>query len=391
MKQPVYIFNPDSDMALANGNGSYLPPARVRKMEQDLALLPAWYAPQGSSIWLPFEADRKSIYRFYESFFPEVELIKSADIKPDMEVCPWGWSPRLVKQLCRLGMDKATYPDKKSMEELRRLSHRSFSADLLQKLLPLGEYCGSACSLTSEEEVRLFAETHLPCVLKAPWSGSGKGLFWCRNDYSYQAAHWSRHVLQSQHAVIGETVYNKAADFAMEFFSDGCGKVSFSGFSVFCTDGRGAYRENRLASDRTLLDSLSTYLPSENFQILKRHLETLLSVSLGAFYRGYLGVDMMIVRSSGVPDYRIHPCVEVNLRMNMGMVSRLFFDRYVHPAASGTFSVGFFPDSQELREQDARLRKKYPLRIEGNKIRSGYLPLTPIELYTHYYARILVS
>ncbi len=40
----LYVFNPDTDMALANNEENYIAPASVRRMAQDLALLPIWYA-----------------------------------------------------------------------------------------------------------------------------------------------------------------------------------------------------------------------------------------------------------------------------------------------------------------------------------------------------------
>ena len=43
----LYVFNPDTDMALANNEENYIAPASARRMAQDLALLPIWYAQIG--------------------------------------------------------------------------------------------------------------------------------------------------------------------------------------------------------------------------------------------------------------------------------------------------------------------------------------------------------
>ena len=40
----LYVFNPDTDMALANNEENYMAPASACRMAQDLALLPVWYA-----------------------------------------------------------------------------------------------------------------------------------------------------------------------------------------------------------------------------------------------------------------------------------------------------------------------------------------------------------
>ena len=36
----LYLFNPDSDLALANNESNYIAPASARRMAQDMALLP---------------------------------------------------------------------------------------------------------------------------------------------------------------------------------------------------------------------------------------------------------------------------------------------------------------------------------------------------------------
>ena len=38
----LYIFNPDCELAIANGSCFYTPSANVVKMGEDLAFLPAW-------------------------------------------------------------------------------------------------------------------------------------------------------------------------------------------------------------------------------------------------------------------------------------------------------------------------------------------------------------
>ena len=48
---------------------------------------------------------------------------------------------------------------------------------------------------------------------------------------------------------------------------------------------------------------------------------------------------MMICRfpENEKPFFRIHPCVEINLRMNMGVVARFLYDRYVRSDSTGRF------------------------------------------------------
>lgn len=136
----------------------------------------------------------------------------------------------------------------------------------------------------------------------------------------------------------------------MEFYSDGKGRIIFAGYSLFRTNAGGAYEGNRLLPDAEIERRLSAYVPVAALHRLREELQRRLSVSLGTEYTGYLGVDMMICRFALFPEFRIHPCVEINLRMNMGLVSRMLYDRYVRPGAGGTFRISYYPsDGQALR------------------------------------------
>ena len=46
----LYVFNSDTDMALASNEENYIAPASARRMAQDLALLPVWYVQPGSCL-----------------------------------------------------------------------------------------------------------------------------------------------------------------------------------------------------------------------------------------------------------------------------------------------------------------------------------------------------
>ena len=105
-------------------------------------------------------------------------------------------------------------------------------------------------------------------------------------------------------------------------------------------------------------------------------------------YQGYLGVDMMVVRCG--EEYFVHPCIEVNLRMNMGVVSRLLFDRFLVPDAIGRYVIEFFPQKGEALKAHERLMAQYELVLEGGLLRSGYLPLVPVFEDTNYLIYVVV-
>jgi hypothetical protein len=227
---------------------------------------------------------------------------------------------------------------------VRALSSRQTAVELLP-LLQMEGTMGESVWLTSVDEVCAFAGQYEKVLLKAPWSGSGKGIQPVCGMPDDNLKGWTRRIIASQGGVVGEPFYNKVMDFAFEFKVSDEG-VEPVGYSLFEADARGIYKENRLASDEVIEAELSVYVPKENLQKLWMRLQTELQLLLGETYRGYLGVDMMIVRIGG--GYAIHPCVEVNLRMNMGVVSHLFFDRYVCREACGRYVIEYYPQRAKL-------------------------------------------
>ena len=49
----IHFFNPENDLALADGNANYCPPPAARAIAGDLATLPLWYAQESDSVFLP--------------------------------------------------------------------------------------------------------------------------------------------------------------------------------------------------------------------------------------------------------------------------------------------------------------------------------------------------
>ena len=176
-------------------------------------------------------------------------------------------------------------------------------------------------------------------------------------------------------------------DFAMEFMVSDEG-VSFVGYSLFDTDIRGIYKENVLAADEVIEKELSFYVDLSVFQQIREKLLHRLRLVADDIYRGYLGVDMMIVQTSD--GFAIHPCVEVNWRMNMGVVSRIFFNRYVCPEVTGRYVIEYYPNSGDALKSHEEMKANNPLCLDGGKIAEGYLSLTPVFEDTNYQIYVLM-
>ena len=83
----LYLFNPDSDLALANNEANYIAPASARRMAQDMALLPIWYAAPGSAVLAPSAYNADFLKRMRELFGLQVQLVTEPEL-PDYAEAP---------------------------------------------------------------------------------------------------------------------------------------------------------------------------------------------------------------------------------------------------------------------------------------------------------------
>ena len=394
-KKALYLFNPEQDLALASGEANYMAPASARRMASELALLPMWYAEEGSAVLAPSAYNLDYVKKIQELLGLSVDLITEPElaIEPDLDIRPWGWDVALRKRLSVLGVDEVLLPSMGQLNDLREYSHRSKAVALLPEL-QLNEYfCGESYYLKTPEEWKRFVEGRKECLLKAPLSGSGKGLNWCKGIFTPFISGWCTRVAASQGGVIAEPIYNKVEDFAMEFYSDGAGELTFVGYSLFHTGKSGMYEGNCLLSNEAIRKQLAQYIPLEALMDLENCLKYRLSALVGTVYKGYLGVDMMICRfpENEKPVFRIHPCVEINLRMNMGVIARFLHDRYVRPGSTGRFVIDYHPSEGEALQEHERMSATYPLEIREGRVYSGYLPLVPVHKRSCYRAWIWVT
>ena len=394
-KKALYIFNPEHDLALASGEVNYMAPASARRMASELALLPMWYAEEGSVVLAPSAYNLNYLKQMQELLDIPVDLMTEPElaIEPNLDIRPWGWDLALRKRLSVLGVDEALFPSMEQLNGLREYSHRSKAVSLLPELRLNEYFCGESYYLKTPEEWKRFVEERKECLLKAPLSGSGKGLNWCKGIFTPFISGWCTRVTASQGGVIAEPIYDKVEDFAMEFYSDGAGEVTFVGYSFFHTGKSGMYEGNRLLSNEAIWKQLSQYVPSKVLTDLENCLKYRLSALVGTVYKGYLGVDMMICRfpENEKPAFRIHPCVEINLRMNMGVIARFLHDRYVRPGSTGRFVIDYHPSEGEALQEHERMSATYPLEIREGRVCSGYLPLVPVHRRSCYRSWIWVT
>ena len=399
------IFNPDTDLALANGKGNYTPTEGVRQMISDLSLLPIWYTEPGSYVL----TDTLHIETFMEEmtqlFGLNVKLLSMSELKSSKEqnkiaefikiepfdIYPWGWNTSFRNMLIRNGINPQYLPTDAQLDSHRRLSQRGVVQLALNLFQSQHGFCGISYNVTNTIDCEHYYNSLKDrggVVFKEPWSSSGKGLLWCRDTFNVRDKNWCQRVIDTQGYVTMSPIYKKVQDFAMEFFVGDYPNraVSFLGYSLFTTDHKGFYKGNALLSNAEIVKALTKYVPKS---LLDKTLVTICSFLLKKGYKGHVGVDMMVCQEPG--GMCIHPCVEINYRHTMGYVARVITDRFLAEGVKGKFMIQHFRTHEQLDVFVNDYKSKYPLHIEQGKFFSGFLPLVPVTHYSLNLAYIVVS
>lgn len=383
----LYLFNPDSDLALGNNSEYYRPPANACRLTHDLALLPAWYAEPGSTVLVPREADARHLDRL-SHLLPQglqaVTYLHAAHCQAD-GVQPWGWNKAVRRRLADMGIRPTLMPDDARLDTYRRLSARPVAAEWLRKLQDDPACTGECAVLHTPAQCQAYAEARRAVVFKAPWSGSGKGLRWCKGDYLPSIAGWCARVLQAQGCIVASPVYDKAEDFALEFHIGSDCVPRFAGYSLFTTNERGGYTGNWLLPDDDIEARLARYVGPDSLRRVRHRVALCLEHYARHGYRGWLGVDMMVCRDAASSAYKLYPFVEVNLRMNMGLVaSRL--RQMLAPGVAGRFFIDYCPTTAQLADRCRQDDLYQPPQWLDGHLLTGRLTLTRVAPDSHYRA-----
>lgn len=291
----TYLFNPEHDLCLANGSAGFVPPASALKFGLDCSGI----------LESVFGNDRDAV-----------------------GLTVWGWNRTLKRQLLKNGFPEEMLPSDSTLDEIRRLSHRR-TAMQAQEYIRL--HISDTGLLTGwiPEEIRSmdgvlhFMERNSRAVFKAPWSGSGKGLRWIdRSSFSKSDKGWCINTMAKQGSIMAEVRENPVCEFAM-LFSVSERHTVFEGLSLFRTDN-GAYKGNLLASDRFILNEIASFIPEKQIDEIQELLAEYIRKTFSGKYTGYVGADMFICNTGN--GFRLCPCVEMNVRMTMGLLARKLYD-----------------------------------------------------------------
>ena len=316
----VYLFNPEHDLALAHGAHNYTAPPFARRLLYDLRLLPAWLAPAGSYVAVPDDAPIDEDRRWLQAHNLEVTPIPASQIA-DLGPCrihPWGWNAALRYRLLQAGVSPHYLPTDEQLNWIRRLSHRRTTIAIHHALEGTMELPPCPVELKTSDELIAFAAAHPGCYLKMPWSGSGKGIYRVIDVAAdNHVPRWIEGALKRQGSLLCEVGLDRVQDFAIE-----CecreGKTVLTGYSVFDNDFHSQFGTGRVAPMEELHQFLLNHYP--DFDKVADNVLKSLDGIVAPHYDGPVGIDMMLYKKED-GSIAINPCVEINLRMTMGMVT----------------------------------------------------------------------
>ena len=297
MPEKIYIFNPEHDLCIANGDENFVPP--------------------------------RSAVGFAKENIDLSEHLGRPN-KQRRQIIPWGWNHALKKRLINEGVDPATLPSEEELQFIRTHSRREFALDVHSRLS-----CADSLVIrpdyrivaTCIDEIEAFISANGSAVMKSPLSGSGKGIRFVRNGLSESDEGWCRKTIDKQGSVIVERRFKIIKECAMLFECHHEG-IDFIGYSLF-ESRNGAYSRNILASNEDIEDIIAGYISRDTLIAIRERLKAILADTLVGHYEGFLGVDQMICQTDS-PVFI--PVSEINLRMTMGLISRNKYD-YSHNLA----------------------------------------------------------
>ena len=292
MREQIYIFNPEHDLCIANGDENFVPP--------------------------------RSALGFAKENTDLSDSLKRPN-KQRRQIIPWGWNHSLKKRLINEGVDPVTLPSEDDLQFIRAHSRREFALNVHSRLNCEGsqiigpDYRIVAASVS---EIEAFISANGSAVLKSPLSGSGKGIRFVRDRLSDSDKGWCRKTIDKQGSVIVERRFEIIKECAMliECHHEG---IDFIGYSLF-ESKNGAYSKNILASNEDIEDTIAEYIPRETLIAIREKLISILADTLVGHYEGFLGVDQIICQAES-PIFI--PVSEINLRMTMGLIARNQFDQ----------------------------------------------------------------
>ena len=388
-KANIYYFNPTCELAIANGSFSYHAPLLLQEMERDLSILPFVFCTENDFVLTDNLPTAGFLKMLADAGLKLPKFCRLADLEslPNGSfdaIYPWGWSPAAHFKLKNL-KEKCSEAFKISPvfnwnDEYKSLFERSTSLGFLVGILnnnPPDWFIGKEMIgeiVTSMDEIDLLLKKQSPLVLKSPMSSSGRGIQIIRKtQLNTSNTQWISGVLKQQNYVIAEPYLEKLMDLSFQFQVLPGSEVNYLGHSIFETNSNGQY------SGTFIRTKLGKFMDEENIPELESMIEETAKVLKAALensayrveHRGFLGVDALVFSNGN--HLMMQPCIEINSRMNMGILTMLL-ERRFHPKSEGKFEL-FYGNPGEFNTFAAEQIHLNPPIFKDGLFYSGFLPL----------------
>jgi hypothetical protein len=371
-------------------------PANVAVMQKELAFLPAWYAAPDDFVLVEDKSDPYYTWLTDNLLnLPKPIAQNELEQHGDAEIALWGISPQAIHYFEELNKNGALNLSIPAWEENysylnNRQAARDCLVELVNRIPQLSDAVIPHFYTRLEDITKAVADSPCQLLAKAPYSSSGRGLLWLPPTGLTRTENQILHgILKKQGSVSVEQVLDKQIDFAMEFMSDGQGSVKFVGYSLFYTNPKGGYEANYIGSQKSIEDMLAEKVQQSFINEVKENLIALLAEKYSRQYNGCIGVDMLIYKEGN--EYRLQPCLEINMRYNMGFLSYHIYEKYARPCSHGKFYTDFNPKAGEMYKSHLQMQREFPPHIEDGRLLSGYIALCPVNEKSRYRAYILIT
>lgn len=395
----MYIFNPEHDLCLANGDIHFVPPESALAFGRDCACLTRFMygldhsadydepLPESTTVLVASAGQYNATAHVasagqynatanvastgqYNATAHEAAAGRhnaGCSWSATKKILPWGWNTVLRDRLLKQGCPPALLPSDEVLAAIRELSDRRVAMEALEHLnrkytnynqpgssssahTPIFTAHNYRIAAGNLEEVEHFLMKERNVVLKAPLSGSGKGIRFVAGSLSHSDEGWCRNLIKKHGCVVVEKRFNPVLEFAMLFRCRG-GKVEFVGYSLFYTRN-GMYSGNILASDLWIENEIAEYISQQRLALAKEGLMEFLQEKIAGKYEGFIGVDQFVYLpyviheaaqtheciKNETAEYCYNPVVEINLRMTMGLLAHNIYRLREHLHISTTES-----------------------------------------------------
>ena len=388
MMNNLYIYNPTSEMALANGTVSYMPPKNLQTFEKDLAFLPSFFAENDDIIIMDVKPDEDYIRMWQGLGLAHLNYLSLSEIKASEKynhLRPWSWNQTVHHKFKNI-LTNCSDDFKRSPNYLWNNDHKLFfsrnSANRVQKSISeniVNHHVVSipcpAINIYSIEEIQNWLKNNRKAILKMPWSSSGRGIHIINDESGKNINYdWIKGAIKQQGFITAEPLHNKVFDFSFQLNIKRSGEIECLGYSYFINDSKGHFMGGNINWPHKK-DSISDFLNNQTLEeATKLLIKAIKCINPHELYEGPIGIDA-IVYIDDRGKYKIHPCVDINWRYNMGLIN-IKLPQFVYEKSIGKWLVGSFkPGEWNLFIQ--RNKETNPLIIVEDKIESGFINMTP--------------